>query len=83
MNDEMKEIITELINWVNDYPTELPTIHKSDVISKAESLLEKETEKQKMNRVWNDSRTNLVRSSNGFDFYTSFEDYYNENFKTK
>jgi hypothetical protein len=43
----------------------------------------KEMEKEKMNLVWNDSRTNLVRSSNGFDFYTSFEDYYNETFKTK
>jgi hypothetical protein len=40
----------------------------------------KEIEKEKMNRVWNDSRTNLVRSSNGFDFYTSFEDYYNETY---
>lgn len=34
----------ELIEWLNDYPTNVPTIHKSAVISKAESLLEKEKE---------------------------------------
>jgi hypothetical protein len=40
----MKTAIQELIEWLNDYPTNVPTIHKSAVISKAESMLEKEKE---------------------------------------
>lgn len=32
----------ELLEWVNDYPTEVPTIYKSAVIAKAKELLEKE-----------------------------------------
>ena len=40
----MKTAMRELIEWLNDYPTNVPTIHKSAVISKAESMLEKEKE---------------------------------------
>ena len=40
----MKTAIQELIEWLNDYPTNVPTIHKSAVTSKAESMLEKEKE---------------------------------------
>jgi ribosome-associated toxin RatA of RatAB toxin-antitoxin module len=40
----MKTAMQELIEWLNDYPTNVPTIHKSAVISKAESMLEKEKE---------------------------------------
>jgi len=40
----MKTPMQELIEWLNDYPTNVPTIHKSAVISKAESMLEKEKE---------------------------------------
>jgi hypothetical protein len=42
----MKTPMQELIEWLNDYPTNVPTIHKSAVISKAESLLEKEKEQR-------------------------------------
>ena len=38
----MKTPMQEMLEWVNDYPTEVPTIHKSAVIAKAKEMLEKE-----------------------------------------
>ena len=34
----------ELIEWIDNYPTEVLTIHKSAVRAKAEAMLEKEKE---------------------------------------
>jgi hypothetical protein len=75
----MKTPMQELIERLNNVkPTEFCSIET--IKGWAEEIFEKETEKEKMNRVWNDSRRNMVRASNGFDFYTSFEDYYNETY---
>lgn len=40
----MKTPMQELVDWVNDYPIQVTTIHKSAVIAKATELLEKEKE---------------------------------------
>ena len=40
----MKTPMQELIDWINDYPTEATTIHKSAIIAKARELLKKEKE---------------------------------------
>ena len=75
----MKTPMQELLEWVRaTLPMDLETPQMIE--EKIESMLEKETEKDKMHKVWNDSRINFVRASNGFDFYTSFEDYYNETY---
>ena len=41
---QMKTPMQELIEWLDDYPTEVPTINKSAVKAKARKLLEKEKE---------------------------------------
>ena len=71
----MKTAIQELIEWLNDYPTNVPTIHKSAVISKAESMLEKEKEQimDAYDEGWSD----------GFDDKDLNSEYYNETFNTK
>lgn len=75
----MKTPMQELIEKLNNVkPTEFCSIET--IKGWAESLLDKQTEKDKMHKVWNDSRINFARASNGFDFYTSFEDYYNETY---
>ena len=75
--DKMKTPIEELIEKLNNVkPTEFCSIET--IKGWAEEISDKE--KEKMHKVWNDSKTNFVRSSNGFDFYTSFEDYYNETY---
>tara|TARA_A100000171_G_scaffold52301_2_gene70004 strand:- start:171 stop:467 length:297 start_codon:yes stop_codon:yes gene_type:complete len=38
----MKTPMQELIEWLENYPTEVPTIHKSAVLAKANKILEKE-----------------------------------------
>ena len=63
----------ELLEWVNDYPTEVPTIYKSAVIAKAKELLEKE--KEVMCEFADDYQRNC--------FQKSSDDYYNETFNTK
>ena len=78
----MKTPMQERLEWVRvTLPMDLDTPRLIE--QKIESMLEKETEKDKMHKVWKDSASNFVRASNGFDFYTSFEDYYNETFNTK
>ena len=39
---EMKTPMQEMIEWIDNYPTDVLTIHKSAVRAKAESMLEKE-----------------------------------------
>jgi len=75
----MKTPMQEMLEWVRaTLPMDLDT--PILIEKKIKSLLEKETEKEKMHRVWNDSRMNMARASNGFDSYTSFEQYYNETY---
>ena len=90
MSNEIKTAVEQFIEQLEEqgHSWETASIKTIEISIKVEDYLKlkqaaKEMEKEKMNLVWNDSRTNLVRSSNGFDFYTSFEDYYNETFKTK
>jgi len=40
----MKTPMQEFIEWIDNYPTEVLTIHKSAVRAKAEAMLEKEEE---------------------------------------
>jgi hypothetical protein len=40
----MKTPIQDFIEWLENYPTEVPTIHKSAVLAKANKILEKEKE---------------------------------------
>lgn len=47
----MKTPMQEMLEWVNDYPTEVPTIHKSAVIAKAKQLLKEEREADKNNYI--------------------------------
>jgi hypothetical protein len=81
----MKTPMQELIEWLNDYPTNVPTIHKSAVISKAESLLEKE--KEQMLKTFTESRF-ISRECAVWNCegdrrkWESFEHYYNETFNT-
>ena len=75
----MKTAIQELIEWLNDYPTNVPTIHKSAVISKAESMLEKE--KEQIKDAWIDGdNSDCLSEQDSSDFA---EQYYNETFNTK
>lgn len=67
----MKTAMQELIEWLNDYPTNVPTIHKSAVISKAESMLEKE--KEQIADAWEDGVSMMNTIIDG-------EEYYNETF---
>jgi ribosome-associated toxin RatA of RatAB toxin-antitoxin module len=82
----MKTPMQELIEWLNDYPTNVPTIHKSAVISKAESLLEKE--KEQMLKTFTESRF-ISRECAVWNCegdrrkWESFEHYYNETFNTE
>ena len=69
----MKTPMQEMLEWVNDYPTEVPTIYKSAVIAKAKELLEKE--KEVMCEFADDYQRNC--------FQKSTDDYYNETFNTK
>jgi hypothetical protein len=69
----MKTPMQELLEWVNDYPTEVPTIYKSAVIAKAKELLEKE--KEVMCEFADDYQLNC--------FQRSAYQYYNETFNTK
>lgn len=69
----MKTPMQEMLEWVNDYPTEVPTIHKSAVIAKAKEMLEKE--KEVIVYAWNTA----YHGDNCYDG----EDYYNETFNSK
>ena len=99
MKTPMQELINQVEQWmiedkyVQDNPLDYEEymVHyanqmievKGKFIDMCKAMLEKETQKDQMHKVWNDSRINFARASNGFDFYTSFEDYYNETFNTK
>ena len=69
----MKTPMQEMLEWVNDYPTEVPTIHKSAVIAKAMSMLEKEKE------VIMDAYIFGIQD----EYVIGSERYYNETFNTK
>ena len=71
MLDQNKQTpMQELIDWLKDYPTEVPTIHKSAVMNKAESLLEKE--KEQIIDTYEVSHISMMTA----------EQYYNETFNT-
>ena len=72
MLDQNKQTpMQELIDWLKDYPTEVPIIHKSAVMNKAESLLEKE--KEQIIDAYEVSHISMMTA----------EQYYNETFNTR
>ena len=82
----MKTPMQELLEWVNDYPTEVPTIYKSAVIAKAKELLEKEKEVMcefAFNCGDEIKDQNNWRSPRNLTNYEVILDFYNETFKTK
>lgn len=78
----MKTPMQEMLEWVNDYPTEVPTIHKSAVVAKAKELLEKERRAIVSAFAWGNITKVQYKSQHiaGEDYYN---DRYNETFKTK
>jgi hypothetical protein len=75
----MKTAMQELIDWLNNYPTEIPTIHKSAILAKAESLLEEEKEQIIDARVDGDTWSTAIK-----EMRTAYAElYYNETFNIK
>ena len=72
----------QMLEWVNDYPTEVPTIHKSAVIAKSKELIEQERRAIVSAFAWGNITKVQYKSQHiaGEDYYN---DRYNETFNTK
>lgn len=67
--------LQELAEWVSEYPTEVPTIHKAAVQSKIKQLLPRERVEVEMAYVY--GKQDPCR------FNAGAEEYYDETFKTE
>ena len=78
----MKTPMQQMLEWVNDYPTEVPTIHKSAVIAKSKELIEQERRAIVSAFAWGNITKVQYKSQHiaGEDYYN---DRYNETFNTK